>query len=74
MALTYTTQPVAKSQTKFSAHVGEVSKNRAYFILDANGKEVCYIRCRPHAPGNVAAAFAETGAIADAIVTALNAL
>ena len=74
MALVYTAQPVVKNQTKFSSHEGEVNKNRAFFILDANGKEIFYIRCRPHAPANVAAAFAETSAMADAIVTALNAL
>ncbi len=74
MALVYTEQPVTKSQKSAQAYAGEVDLNGNWFILDADGIEVLYIRLRPGLPSDIAARVAETAAIADAIMITLNAM
>lgn len=74
MALSYIATPVTASQKSAQAFAGEVDLNGNWFILDANGKEVMYIRQRPGLPSTVQARNAELATVVAALVVTINAL
>ena len=74
MALSYIATPVTASQKSAQAFAGEVDLNGNWFILDANGKEVMYLRLMPGLPSTIQARVAENATIAAALVVTLNSL
>ncbi len=74
MALVYVAQPVSSSQKSAQAFHGEVDLNGNWFILDANGKEVLYMRLMPGLPSTIEARNAEMRVIMDAMVILFNTL